>query len=97
LLEALTAARQATQHLLAVGDPNDALAGATPYLEMLGLLLGGWVHTLSALSASQKPEDDFMRGRLGLARFYNTQILPKAAALLPAVTAPQTQLAESFL
>ncbi|HJU80160.1 MAG TPA: acyl-CoA dehydrogenase [Acidimicrobiia bacterium] len=97
LLEALTAARQATQHLLAVGDPNDALAAATPYLEMLGLLLGGWMHTLSALAASHKTEDGFMRGRLGLARFYNTQILPKAAALLPAVTAPQTQLAESFL
>jgi 3-(methylthio)propanoyl-CoA dehydrogenase len=97
LLEALTAVRQATQHLLAVSDPNDALAGATPYLKMLGLLLGGWVHTRSATAAAENPNDDFMRGRLGLARFYNTQILPMAKALLPAVTAPQAQLAESFL
>ena len=97
LLSALTAARQATQHLLGISDPNDALAGASPYLRMLGLLLGGWVHAKSALAAHQQPEDEFMRGRLGLARFYNTQILPMAEALLPAVTAPQTQLAESFL
>jgi alkylation response protein AidB-like acyl-CoA dehydrogenase len=97
LLEALTAVRQATQHLLTVSDPNDALAGATPYLKMLGLLLGGWVHTRSATAAAENPNDDFMRGRLGLARFYNTQILPMAKALLPAVTAPQAQLAESFL
>ncbi|HJQ94733.1 MAG TPA: acyl-CoA dehydrogenase [Acidimicrobiia bacterium] len=97
LLEALTTVRQATQHLLAVSDPNDALAGAAPYLKMLGLLLGGWVHTKSAIAAAARPEDEFMRGRLGLARFYNTQILPMAQALLPAVTAPQAQLAESFL
>jgi hypothetical protein len=89
--------RQATQHLLAVSDPNDALAGAAPYLKMLGLLLGGWVHTKSAIAAAARPDDEFMRGRLGLARFYNTQILPMAKALLPAVTAPQAQLAESFL
>jgi hypothetical protein len=44
-----------------------------------------------------EPSDEFMRGRLGLARFYNTQVLPMAQALLPAVTAPQAQLAESFL
>jgi alkylation response protein AidB-like acyl-CoA dehydrogenase len=97
LLEALTTVRQATQHLLAVSDPNDALAGAAPYLKMLGLLLGGWVHTKSAIAAAARPDDEFMRGRLGLARFYNTQILPIAHALLPAVTAPQAQLAESFL
>ena len=97
LLEALTTVRQATQHLLAVSDPNDALAGAAPYLKMLGLLLGGWVHTKSAIAAAARPEDEFMRGRLGLARFYNTQILPMAQALLPSVTAPQAQLAESFL
>lgn len=97
LLGALKAARQATQHLLAVNDPNDALAGAAPYLRMLGLLLGGWMHAKSALAAAQKPDNDFMRGRLGLARFYNTQILPMAEAMLPAVTAPETQLAESFL
>ena len=97
LLDALATVRQATQHLLAVSDPNDALAGAAPYLKMLGLLLGGWVHTKSAIAAAARPDDEFMRGRLGLARFYNTQILPMAKALLPAVTAPQAQLAESFL
>jgi hypothetical protein len=97
LLEAVTDVRQATRHLLALTDPNDALAAATPYLRMLGLLLGGWVHTKSAIAAVLEPNDEFMRGRLGLARFYNTQVLPMAQALLPAVTAPQAQLAESFL
>lgn len=97
VLEALAAAQQATKHLLSVSDPNDALAGASPYLEMIGLLLGGWVHLKSAIVASAKTDDEFMQGRLGLARFYNTQILPKSAALLPAVIAPESQLAGSFL
>jgi alkylation response protein AidB-like acyl-CoA dehydrogenase len=97
LLEAVSAVRRATEHLLSVSDPNDALAGATPYLEMMGLLLGGWVHAQSALAAAEAGDQSFMKGRLGLARFYNTQILPRAAALLPAVTASQSQLAASYL
>ena len=96
LLEALASARTATEHLLTRDEPNDALAGATPFLQMMGLLLGGWVHLRSAIAARGK-SDSYSQGRIGLARFYNTQILPQASGLLPSITAPVTQLAPASL
>jgi len=100
LLAALSGLREATDHLLAANDPNESLAGATPYLEMFGLVIGGWVHLQSAVAAQtalKNGDDAFLSGRVGLARFYNTQILPQALGLLSAVTAPSTQLDGAFL
>ncbi|CAN5234657.1 acyl-CoA dehydrogenase [soil metagenome] len=100
LLAALSALREATDYLLAASDPNEVLAGATPYLEMFGLVIGGWVHLQSAIAAQaglRNGADDFLTGRLGLARFYNNQILPHALGLLASVTAPNAQLDGAFL
>jgi len=100
LLAALSGLREATDHLLAANDPNESLAGATPYLEMFGMVIGGWVHLQSAVAAQtalKNGDDAFLSGRVGLARFYNTQILPQALGLLSAVTAPSTQLDGAFL
>jgi alkylation response protein AidB-like acyl-CoA dehydrogenase len=51
----VAALREATDWLLGrlAVDPNDALAGATPYLTMFGLVLGGWLLARSALAASR--------------------------------------------
>ncbi|MCA1736543.1 MAG: acyl-CoA dehydrogenase [Actinobacteria bacterium] len=100
LLATLSGLREATEHLLAAADPNESLAGATPYLEMFGLIIGGWVHLQSAVAAQaglKNGDDAFLSGRLGLARFYNTQILPRALGLLSSVTAPSSQLDGAFL
>ena len=100
LLAALSGLREATDYLLAASDPNEVLAGATPYLEMFGLVIGGWVHLQSAVAAQnglKNGSDDFLSGRLGLARFYNNQILPHALGLLASVTAPNAQLDGAFL
>jgi len=100
LLTAVSGLREATDHILAASDPNESLAGATPYLEMFGLVIGGWVHLQSAVAAQttlKNGDDAFLSGRVGLARFYNTQILPQALGLLSAVTAPSTQLDGAFL
>ena len=35
------------------GDPNGALAGATPYLRMAGIVTGGWLLARSALAAAE--------------------------------------------
>ena len=43
LAAAVDTLRSATEWLLAAGDPDDALAGATPYLRMAGLVTGGWL------------------------------------------------------
>jgi len=99
LLAALSGLREATDHLLAANDPNESLAGATPYLEMFGLVIGGWVHLQSAVAAQtalKNGDDAFLSGRVGLARFYNTQILPQALGLLSSVTAPSMQLDGAF-
>jgi hypothetical protein len=87
--------REATDWILSRGqaDPNDALAGATPYLRLAGLVVGGWLMARSALAASRllpgaKGSDAaFLREKIGTARFYAGQLLPQATGLLPAITA----------
>ena len=55
LAEANGSFRQATDWLRECGadDPNSALAGATPYLRMAGIVTGGWLLTRSALAAAE--------------------------------------------
>jgi len=87
--------REATDWILSRGPagPNDALAGATPYLRLAGLVIGGWLMARSALAASRLlptaggADAAFLQDKIGTARFYAGQLLPQAAGLLPAVTA----------
>jgi alkylation response protein AidB-like acyl-CoA dehydrogenase len=72
---------------------NDALAGATPYLEMFGLVAGGWLLACSALAAQRQlasattGDAEFLSAKVATAQFYCQQLLPETAGLLPAVTA----------
>jgi hypothetical protein len=80
-------------------EPKDALAGATPYLEMLGLCVGGWLMARQALAATKELSGDqadeaFLRAKVTTARFFCEQILPKAHALAPAVMAGHEVLYE---
>jgi len=71
-------------------SPNDALAAATPFTEMFGIVAGGWMHGLSALAvrrADPEGKDAFLQAKIGTARFYADQVLPMTAGLLGAVTA----------
>jgi hypothetical protein len=54
LADGVRVLREATDWILSRGQaaPNDALAGATPYLRMSGLVVGGWLMARSALAAS---------------------------------------------
>jgi hypothetical protein len=99
--EAVGPLREATTWLLtnARDDPNNGLAGATPYLRMIGIVTGGWLLTRAALAAAALAEGDhdgfrpeFLAQKLVTARFYATQILPTAAGLLSAVTAGPADL-----
>ena len=95
LANGVSALREATDWIMSRGlaEPNDALAGATPYLRLSGLVIGGWLLARSALAASRLLRDAggsdavFLREKIGTARFYTEQLLPQAASLLPAVTA----------
>ena len=95
LAHGVSALREATDWIMSRGPagPNDALAGATPYLRLFGLVIGGWLLARSALAASRLlhtasgSDAVFLQDKIGTARFYAEQLLPQAAGLLPAVTA----------
>jgi alkylation response protein AidB-like acyl-CoA dehydrogenase len=94
LADASRALRDATDWLLANGatDPTDALAGASPYLRMFGLVTGGWLHARAALAAAEQTTASgdphgFNVARIVSARFYCEQLLPQARGLLGSVTA----------
>ncbi|MCY3634309.1 MAG: acyl-CoA dehydrogenase [bacterium] len=70
---------------------DDALAGATPFLNMLGLTIGGWVMARTwdkaqELAAAEESQSGFLTAKQTSSRFYLDQILPAAPALLPAAT-----------
>jgi 3-(methylsulfanyl)propanoyl-CoA dehydrogenase len=102
LSEAHATLRQTTDWLLTHGaaDPDDALAGATPYLRMCGIVTGGWLLARSARAAvralgERRKDAEFLRQKIVTARFYADQLLPQAAGLAPAVTAGPVDLAEA--
>jgi len=69
----------------------DALAGATPYLKLLGDVVGGWMLGKAALAASARiaagdPDTDYWRTKIGLARVFAEQVLAQAPGLTQAVT-----------
>jgi hypothetical protein len=69
----------------------DALAGATPYLKLLGDVVGGWMLGKQALAASKRlaagdPNPDYCRTKIGLARVFAEQVLAQAPGLTQAVT-----------
>jgi 3-(methylsulfanyl)propanoyl-CoA dehydrogenase len=104
LADAHAALKATTDWLLANGltDPNNALAGATPYLRMCGIVTGGWLLARSAQAAQRlldagEGDAEFLTQKLVTAKFYAEQLLPQAAGLAPAVTAgPGDLLAAAF-
>jgi alkylation response protein AidB-like acyl-CoA dehydrogenase len=69
----------------------DALAGATPYLKLLGDVIGGWMLGKGALAASRRlaagdPDPNYCRTKIGLARIFAEQVLAQAPGLTQAVT-----------
>lgn len=87
--EAVGALRTATGALLE-REPRYPLAisaGASPYLDLVGRTLAGWIFTRGAMLAAQRlgeadeAERDIQRARLARARFYAEHWLPRAPAL----------------
>ena len=75
-----------------IADVRNALAGATPFLRMFGLLTGARYLAEAALAAKADldagvGESEFLRARITVARFYVANLLPAVAGLAPAVTA----------
>ncbi len=96
LADGVATVRTVTDWLGAVADPNDALAGATPYLRMMGLVTGAWLLTRSALAAHELG-GDLAAQKLVTAHFFATQVLPQVSGLAPAVTAGAADLFRATL
>ncbi|WP_194743301.1 acyl-CoA dehydrogenase C-terminal domain-containing protein [Thermaurantiacus tibetensis] len=69
----------------------DTAAGATPFLRMFGLTIGGTLLARQAAEALRRLEAGegdpaFLRAKVATARFYAEQILPAAPALLGPIT-----------
>ena len=63
-----------------------AHAGSVPYLELWGIVAGGWQMARAALVAVRKlaegdADDGFLRAKVATARFYAECLLPRAEAL----------------
>jgi alkylation response protein AidB-like acyl-CoA dehydrogenase len=71
------------------GNPEDGLAGATPYLDQFGYVTGGHFLLKSALAADTIEDADrgFLDSRKHIACFYADNLLPRAAGFIPAVKA----------
>jgi len=85
LSSALAAVRGATAFLLDA-SPGDAMAGATPYQEMLGTLAGGYYLARQAEAANEGARDDqWLAAKVSTARFYAATILPLTSGISGAV------------
>ncbi len=99
LAEAIEALSGATDWMLerCRADPDDAAAGAQPYLKMFGITAAGWLLARGALAAAAQlangdgVDRPFLEAKLATAQFYAEQILPQAAALAgPATSGKET-------
>ena len=82
-----------------VKEANNALAGATPFLRLMGTTVGGWYMARSAVAARRQlangsDDAEFLQAKIATARFYAEQLLPQTRGLLPMVTAGSEQLFE---
>ncbi len=71
--------------------PADIAAGATPYLRMFAVTVGGWLLAKQAVAASERlaandGDAAFLNAKIATARFFAEQMLPPAAAALGPVT-----------
>ena len=80
---------------LAEGRYNDVLAGATPFLKMMGDTLGGWIHARAARAAVTEPagyDPAFLTDRIASAAFYAEHVL----STVPGLTATSLAGAEGL-
>jgi alkylation response protein AidB-like acyl-CoA dehydrogenase len=87
LAGALKALGSATKAAWATGNPDEALANATPYLQAFGHVVIAWIWLDVALCVNKRPADDFIRGKLAAARYFFRYELPRVAAWLVPVAA----------
>lgn len=102
LSDGVAALEQATLWLLDRNDSAenpvvDRSSGATPYLDLVGTVFGGYLMARSAVLALQGLEisggaDEFYAGKITTARFYAEQFLPQSHGLMRAATSGSSSI-----
>ncbi len=84
---ALAAVGGATKKAWATGEPEDALANATPYLQAFGhtVLAWIWLEVVLALEGRADIDSDFAQGKRAAQRYFFAYELPKVQAWLGVV------------
>jgi hypothetical protein len=70
----------------------DALSGASPYLTLLGDVVGGWFLAKAAVAAGRLEDRAYARTKVSLLRVYADQVLSRAQGWCSAVTAGSLDL-----
>ena len=80
---ALDAVTEAVDWMLTYNgdDPRAVISGATPLLNALGIITGGWLMALASnIASARENSENFYKIKLNTARFYARHILPQATA-----------------
>ena len=69
-----------------MANPNNAGAGATPFLHLMGIVVTGWMWLKMARAAQAAltagaSDSSFYEAKLATARYYTARYLPDAGAL----------------
>jgi alkylation response protein AidB-like acyl-CoA dehydrogenase len=88
----IDAVETATAWLLEHRGTADALAGAMPYLNLMGDVVGGWMLAKGALAASRMDDAALASGKLVLARVYAEHVLAGAQGKVAGVQAGAADL-----
>jgi alkylation response protein AidB-like acyl-CoA dehydrogenase len=84
----IDAMRSAAEWLTARRNDADGLAGATPFLKLMGDVVGGWLLGKGALTCVGRAETDpYARARIGIAGHYAETLLAQAPGKVAAVIA----------
>jgi len=81
--------QQATMWFMnnAMAKPDNAGAGATDYMHLLGLVVLGYMHARIAEAAQARGEDPSMQAKLVTSRFFMQRMLPETATHLARIEA----------
>jgi len=97
LARGIDALERATNGLIATAndDLGAALAGAEPYLRLLGTVAAGWLLARGSAAATRRlkagaGDRPFLEAKIATARFYAEHRLAQAPALLPAIAGGRT-------
>lgn len=80
-------------------DPETTLAGAVPYLRLMGITVGGWlmVRSLEIVQRKRDQYPDFADRKLASVRYYARYILPEAKGLAIAITEGSSAITKTAL